>query len=313
MRARVRCRRCAAARRSSSARMHNEPREKVLREVILPETITIQELAQRMSERAVDVVKYFMKQGQIMKPGDVIDADTAELVASEFGHTVKPRRRVRHRGRPVQHRRPRRGSGLAAAGRHHHGPRRPRQDLAARRHPQRQRRVRRGRRHHPAHRRLPGREERPEDHLHRHARPRRLHGDARPRRAGDRHRHPGGGGRRQRDAADDRVDQPRQGGRRADHRGDQQDRQAEADPQKVRTELLRHEVFVESMGGEVLDVEVSATKGTNLDKLLEAILLQAELLDLKANPTAPRKAWSSRPSSTRAAARSPPCWCRPAR
>ena len=58
----------------------------------------------------------------------------------------------------------------------------------------------------------------------------------------------------------------------------------EADPQKVRAELLRHEVFVESMGGEVLDVEVSATKGTNLDKLLEAILLQAELLDLKANP-----------------------------
>ncbi|TGV75517.1 translation initiation factor IF-2, partial [Mesorhizobium sp. M2D.F.Ca.ET.145.01.1.1] len=57
----------------------------------------------------------------------------------------------------------------------------------------------------------------------------------------------------------------------------------DADPQKVRSELLRHEVFVESMGGEVLDVEVSATKGTNLDKLLEAILLQAEILDLKAN------------------------------
>jgi translation initiation factor IF-2 len=57
-----------------------------------------------------------------------------------------------------------------------------------------------------------------------------------------------------------------------------------ANPQKVRTELLQHEVFVESMGGEVLDVEVSATKKTNLDKLLEAILLQAEVLDLKANP-----------------------------
>jgi translation initiation factor IF-2 len=42
-----------------------------------------------MSERAVDIVKFFMKQGQIMKPGDVIDADTAELVAGEFGHTVK--------------------------------------------------------------------------------------------------------------------------------------------------------------------------------------------------------------------------------
>ena len=69
--------------------LHQEPREKIVREVILPETITIQELAQRMSERAVDVVKFFMKQGQIMKPGDVIDADTAELIASEFGHTVR--------------------------------------------------------------------------------------------------------------------------------------------------------------------------------------------------------------------------------
>jgi translation initiation factor IF-2 len=57
-----------------------------------------------------------------------------------------------------------------------------------------------------------------------------------------------------------------------------------ADAQKVRTDLLQHEVFVESMGGEVLDVEVSALKQLNLDKLLDAILLQAELLDLKANP-----------------------------
>ena len=103
-RAPARCRRCAAARKSSSARCINEPREKVLREVILPETITIQELASRMSERAVDVVKFFMKQGQIMKPGDVIDADTAELVASEFGHTVRRVAEVRHRGRPVQRR-----------------------------------------------------------------------------------------------------------------------------------------------------------------------------------------------------------------
>ena len=58
----------------------------------------------------------------------------------------------------------------------------------------------------------------------------------------------------------------------------------DADPQRVRTELLQHEVFVESMGGDVLDVEVSAAKGTNLDKLLETILLQAEVLELKASP-----------------------------
>jgi len=58
----------------------------------------------------------------------------------------------------------------------------------------------------------------------------------------------------------------------------------DAKPQKVREELLQHEVIVEDMGGEVQDVEVSATKKTNLDKLLEAIQLQAEILELKANP-----------------------------
>ena len=57
-----------------------------------------------------------------------------------------------------------------------------------------------------------------------------------------------------------------------------------ANPTRVRTELLQHEIVVESMGGDTLDVEVSAVKGTNLDKLLETILLQAEVLDLKANP-----------------------------
>jgi len=57
-----------------------------------------------------------------------------------------------------------------------------------------------------------------------------------------------------------------------------------AQPEKVRQDLLRHELVVESMGGDVLDVEVSALKGTGLDKLEETILLQAEVLDLQANP-----------------------------
>jgi len=57
-----------------------------------------------------------------------------------------------------------------------------------------------------------------------------------------------------------------------------------ANPQKVREELLQHEIIVEAMGGEVQDVEVSALKKTNLDGLLEAIALQAEILELKANP-----------------------------
>ncbi len=57
-----------------------------------------------------------------------------------------------------------------------------------------------------------------------------------------------------------------------------------ADPMKVRTELLQHEVVVEAMSGEVQDVEVSAHTGQGLDELLEAIALQAEILELKANP-----------------------------
>ena len=63
----------------------------------------------------------------------------------------------------------------------------------------------------------------------------------------------------------------------------------DAKPERVRTELLQHEVQVESLGGDVLDVEVSATKKINLDKLLETIALQAEILDLKANPDARRR------------------------
>jgi translation initiation factor IF-2 len=56
---------------------------------------------------------------------------------------------------------------------------------------------------------------------------------------------------------------------------------------RVRQELLQHEVVVESLGGETQEIQVSATKGTNLDKLIEAILLQAEILDLRANPDRP--------------------------
>ncbi len=66
-----------------------QERVKIQRMVQLPEAITIQELANRMAERAVDIIKFLMKQGQMLKINDVIDADTAELVAAEFGHTVK--------------------------------------------------------------------------------------------------------------------------------------------------------------------------------------------------------------------------------
>jgi translation initiation factor IF-2 len=58
----------------------------------------------------------------------------------------------------------------------------------------------------------------------------------------------------------------------------------DANPNRVRQELLSHDIVVEDMGGETQDVEVSATKRIGLDKLQEAILLQAEILDLRANP-----------------------------
>ncbi|HEY8565085.1 MAG TPA: translation initiation factor IF-2 [Beijerinckiaceae bacterium] len=66
-----------------------EQKEKLIRDVVIPETITIQELANRMSERGVDVIKFLMKQGQMHKITDVIDADTAQIIAEEMGHTVK--------------------------------------------------------------------------------------------------------------------------------------------------------------------------------------------------------------------------------
>lgn len=62
---------------------------KVSREVTIPEAITVSDLANRMAERAADVVKYLMKQGTMAKMNDVLDADTAQLIAEDFGHNVK--------------------------------------------------------------------------------------------------------------------------------------------------------------------------------------------------------------------------------
>ena len=264
--------------------MHSEPREKVMREVILPETITIQELASRMSERAVDVVKYFMKEGQILKPGDVIDADTAELVAAEFGHTVrrvaesdieegmfnvedkpedqKPRPPVVTIMGHVDHgktslldaiRNANVVSGEAGGITQHIGA------YQVEKNDQKITFI-----DTPGHAAFTAMRARgaqatdiailvvaADDSV----MPQTIESISHAKAAGV-----------PIIEAINKIDKP------------------QADPQKVRAELLRHEVFVESMGGEVLDVEVSATKGTNLDKLLEAILLQAELLDLKANP-----------------------------
>ena len=66
-----------------------EAAQKIYREVILPETITVQELANRMTERSSDVIKALMKMGMMATINQPIDADTAELIVGEFGHTVK--------------------------------------------------------------------------------------------------------------------------------------------------------------------------------------------------------------------------------
>ncbi|WP_309084263.1 translation initiation factor IF-2 [Chelativorans sp.] len=264
--------------------LHQEPREKVAREVVLPETITIQELASRMSERAVDVVKYFMKQGQIMKPGDVIDADTAELVAVEFGHTVKRVAEsdvegglfdIQDRPEDLKPRPP----VVTIMGHVDHGKTSLLDAL-------RKANVAAGE----------------AGGITQHIGAYQVEQNGHTITFIDTPGHAAFTAMRARGAqatdvavlvvaADDGVmPQTIESISHAKAAGvpiivainkiDKQD----ANPQRVRTELLQHEVFVESMGGDVLDVEVSAVKGTNLDRLLEAILLQAEILELKANP-----------------------------
>ena len=78
-----------ARERERERRMGGEQAERTSVEVTLPETITLQDLSGRMKERVADVVKFMMQQGEMMRGNDIIDADTAELIAEEFGHTVK--------------------------------------------------------------------------------------------------------------------------------------------------------------------------------------------------------------------------------
>ena len=264
--------------------MAQEPREKVMREVQLPETITIQELSQRMAERSVDVIKYLMKEGQMMKPGDVIDADLAELIAGEFGHTVRRVSEsdvelgifnVEDEGGEMVSRPP----VVTIMGHVDHGKTSLLDAI-------RDANV------------VSGEAGGITQHI----------GAYQVEKNGqlitfiDTPGHAAFTAMRARGAqatdiailvvaADDAVmPQTIESINHAKAAGvpiivaiNKIDKPT-ADPQKVRTDLLQHEVFVESMGGEVLDVEVSATKKLNLDKLLDAILLQAELLDLKANP-----------------------------
>ena len=78
-------------RRREKARMQadNNPAVKQFREVIIPDRITVSELANRMTERTADVIKELMKNGVMATANEVIDTETAELITTEFGHKVK--------------------------------------------------------------------------------------------------------------------------------------------------------------------------------------------------------------------------------
>jgi translation initiation factor IF-2 len=258
---------------------------KVIREVILPETITVRELANRMAERSIEVIKALMKLGTMATINEVLDVDTAELVVSEFGHRAK---RVSESDVEVGLQAPvdaeellrTRAPVVTVMGHVNHG---KTSLLDALRETDVASREAGGITQHIGAYRVelesgkcitfidtPGHE---------------AFSAMRAR------------GAKATDivvlvvAADDGL-MPQT--IEAIHHA----KAAEvpivvainkidihgSDPKRVCNELLSHEVVVEPLGGDVLCVEVSAKEKTNLDKLVEALLLQAELLDLKANP-----------------------------
>ena len=275
-------------RQREKARMReSQPQVKQVRDVVIPDTITVQELANRMAERAADVVKELMKQGIMATVTQSIDAETAELVTLEFGHKVQ---RVSESDveeglvgaddneKDLQPRPP----VVTVMGHVDHG---KTSLLDAIRN-----RCRGGEsggitQHIGAYqietksRNLitfidtPGHEAFTEMRLR---------------------------GANTTDivvlvvAADDSVmAQTIEAINHAKAAGcpvivavNKCDK-PEADPQRVRNDLLQHEIVTEDFGGEVLCVNVSAHTGLGLDKLEEAIMLQAELLELRANPDRP--------------------------
>jgi translation initiation factor IF-2 len=258
------------------------------REVTIPETITVAELANRMARRSVDVIKVMMKNGMMATANDVIDADTAELVATEYGHTVKrvAESDVLEGLKGVED-----AEGTLASrppivtvmGHVDHGKTSLLDAL-------RKTDV------------VSGEAGGITQHIG--AYQVQMHSGARITFL-DTPGHAAFTAMRARGAkvtdlvvlvvaADDGVmpqtveaiSHARAAGVPLMVAVNKIDK-ADANPTRVKTELLQYEIQVEDLGGETLCIEVSATKGTNLDKLEEGILLQAEVLDLKANPERP--------------------------
>ena len=260
-------------------------REKVIRDVQLPETIVVSELANRMAERVADVVKELMKMGMMLTQNQSIDADTAELIIEEFGHKVvrvsdsdveDVIADVEDKDDDLQARPP----VITIMGHVDHGKTSLLDAI-------RDAKVVAGE----------------AGGITQHIGAYQVTTDS-----GavlsflDTPGHAAFTSMRSRGAqvtdivvlvvaADDSVmPQTVEAINHAKAAGvpmivaiNKIDRPA-ADPNKVRAELLQHEVIVEQMSGEVQDVEVSAVTGQGLDELLEAIALQSEILELKANP-----------------------------
>ena len=271
-------------RQKKQAQGFQMPTEKRSREVIIPEAITIQELANRMAERAVDVIKLLMKQGEMHTMNDIIDADTAQIITEEFGHTVK---RVSESdveeglqgSEDTDDNLTPRAPVVTIMGHVDHGKTSLLDAL-------RKTNVVSGE----------------AGGITQHIGAYQVDTETGPVTFIDTPGHEAFTSMRARGAkvtdivvlvvaADDGV-MPQtieaiNHARAAEvpiivaiNKIDKQ----QANPTRVRTDLLGQEIVVESMGGDTLEVEVSATKKLNLDKLLDAILLQSEVLALKANP-----------------------------
>ncbi|UWQ04702.1 translation initiation factor IF-2 [Aliiroseovarius crassostreae] len=271
--------------RARQKAMGNVEREKVVRDVQVPEAIVVSELANRMAERVADVVKSLMKMGMMVTQNQSIDADTAELIIEEFGHKIVRVSdadvedvidQVEDKEEDLQSRAP----VITIMGHVDHGKTSLLDAI-------RDAKVTAGEaggitQHIGAY------QVKTDDGVTLSFLDTPGHAAFTSMRAR---------GAQVTDivvlvvAADDSV-MP-QTIEAINHAKAAEvpmivainkcDKPA-ADPDKVRAELLQHEVIVEKMSGEVQDVEVSAITGQGLDELLEAIALQSEILELKANP-----------------------------